>query len=130
MFRILPVVALLICARPVAASATEPASASEASEAPQKWLYEHSLGVGYRFLFLKTKSGDGYTLNGPSLAYGLFIGRAWGLMLHAEAHLPQFGDMHGPSGNFSGGLGDFYNQQRLGVDLSALLARRLPLGNR
>src|SRR5215208_1214743 len=115
-------------APPSPASPTTGPAAVASGRTP--WVHQHGLGIGYQTLLMRTESADFYDLHGPTVVYDFFTGRRWGLLVRASAHFPIAGQMHGPSGEFSGLLVGIYDAHRYGVDALLMVARRIPLSPR
>jgi hypothetical protein len=96
---------------------------------PAELVRQHGLGLGYQGITFGTEAGDQYTLHGPSVMYDYFRGRRWGFMTRLAAAYLVGGRMSGPSGEFSGGLGDLYDQRRCSADLLLMVGRRKPLAH-
>jgi hypothetical protein len=97
-----------------------------ASRPRQPLVRQHTFGLGYQTLVMRTENASTYVIHGPGVSYDYVIGRRWGGMVRTAAFFPVSGSMSGPGADFSGSLVDIYDQHRYGVDLLLMGAHRWP----
>ncbi len=114
-------------ARAPAASALAVAPDPAPGTPRPKRVHQHGLGLGYHGVVFATERSDRYVIHGPALVYDYFIGRRWGFMARASAFALVSGRMSGPSGEFTGALGSYYDQRNEGFDGMLMVGRRLPM---
>ena len=112
------------------AHADDDTTSARAAAVTAERVAQHTVSTGFHNVFLHAESGDNYALHGPAFVYEFFIGRRWGFMVRAAGFLPVVGEMSGPSGDFSGGLLDVYDQRHFGIDGLIMVARRDALATR
>ncbi len=88
----------------------------------------HAIGLGWHATMFATESTDGYTLQGPELAYTYFVGRRWGFTIRGAIYFPTYGRMAGPEADIRINLTDSYQVSRIGIDGLFGAARRFELG--
>lgn len=105
--------------------AAEPSPYAEAEPSPYATTEEpatnerikfHALGLGWHATMFSTQVRDGYTLQGPELAYTYFVGRRWGFSMRSSLYFPTSGYMAGPDGEMRIKLRESYEQSRIGLD--------------
>lgn len=109
-----------------AADETADASADSGEDERTKF---HALGLGWHATMFATEVRNGYTLQGPELAYTYFVGRRWGFSLRGSLFFPTSGYMAGPEGALRVKLRDAYDQSRIGVETVIGAGRRYELDN-
>jgi hypothetical protein len=111
---------------PDASNAPSAAPAVTATSARRPLVRQHTFGLGYQTLVMRTENASTYVIHGPGVSYDYVIGRRWGFMARTAAFFPVTGHMSGPGSDFSGSLVDIYDQHRYGVDVMLMGARRWP----
>jgi hypothetical protein len=111
---------------PDASNAASAAPALTAASTRRPLVRQHTVGLGYQTLVMRTENASTYVIHGPGVSYDYVIGRRWGFMARTAAFFPVSGYMSGPGSNFSGSLVDIYDQHRYGVDVMLMGAHRWP----